>query len=111
MPKKAQITVVEHPRFDRKRFRVTIDLAKDRGSAAYNVFTNQAQTLLDLMGELVVSRREKDRVVSGEQLREHLESHRSRLGDTRQSEVFRVFQDYRARFERAGFIQQIKAGA
>jgi hypothetical protein len=96
----------EHPRFDRVRFEVMFDPKRDGHEVAYQVFSGQAQQLLAVLAKESVGR--KDRVVSGERLREVLED--SRAGyfpRTRQREIFRIFQDYRARFVRAGFLRVI----
>jgi hypothetical protein len=99
---------LEHPRFDRVRFEVKFDPKRDGNEVAYQVFSGQAQQLLAVLAEEAARR--KRRELSGERLREILEDSRAeRFPRTRQREIFRIFQDYRARFVRAGFLRVIDA--
>ncbi len=97
---------VEHPRFDKMEFEVVFDPA-DRDAPAVRVLTTQGRELLEVMAR--EARRRKGHRLSGARLREVLEAAREeRFPRTRQSEIFRIFQDYRARFVRAGFLKVLE---
>jgi hypothetical protein len=101
---KAVAKIVEHPRFDRCRFEVVFDPKECQDHPAYQVLSSQPRRLLEVMAQ--ETRRRRSREISGDRLREILEaSRREMFPETRQREVFRIFQDYRARFMRAGFIK------
>lgn len=97
----------EHPRFDRCRFEILFDPKRDGEKVAYQVFTNQAQEILGVLAEATSRRKNKE--LSGVELREALEKARStRFARSRQREIFRIFQDYRARMTRAGFLRPME---
>lgn len=93
-----------HPRFDRIAIEVLYDPTRDGESQAVQVLTNQGKQVLEIMAE--AAHREHNSCFSGRRLREVLEMARnSHFYGTKQKEIFRIFQDHRARFERAGFIR------
>lgn len=108
MNKKSKAGDAEHPRFDRCTFEITFDPKSGREDRAYQVFPTQGRRLLEVLSKEAASR--KRREITGARLREVLEASRDAFfPGTRQKEVFRIFQDYRARFVRAGFVRVIEA--
>ncbi len=98
---------VEHPRFDKVKFEVVFDPRKDGDAVVYQVFSGQAKKLLDVLAKAAGTR--KKRELTGNRLREILECSRiDEFPRTRQKEIFRIFQDYRARFVRAGFLKIVE---
>lgn len=103
MPKRSR-DESEHPRFDNIAFQVVYDPVRDRDTAAVQVLSRQGQEVLDVLTAAVVKKQNK--TIGGRRLREVLEAAREKhFGGTRQKEIFRIFQDYRARFVRAGFVK------
>lgn len=98
---------VEHPRFDKVKFEVVFNPKTDAEAVVYQVFSGQAKKLLDVLAKAAAGR--KNRELSGEKLRDVLENARhDEFPRTRQREIFRIFQDYRARFVRAGLLRVIE---
>jgi hypothetical protein len=98
---------MEHPRFDRCKFEITFDPKGDGHTATYQMLSTQPRRLLEVLAE--ETERAQTKVISGDRLREVLEASWQKLfPTTQQREIFRIFQDYRARFVRAGFIRVIE---
>jgi hypothetical protein len=105
-----EVEATEHPRFDRCRFELTFDPEKDGQSVAYQMLSTQPRRLLQVLAKETARRKTSELV--GDRLREVLEASRKELfPDTQQREIFRIFQDYRARFVRAGFLKVVETAA
>lgn len=92
------------PRYDKAEFEILFDPDKDTSKPAYQLLTDQGRHLLQRLYDATIERGR--RALLGHELKEVVEVKRDEyFPETRQKEVFRVFQDHRARFVRAGFLR------
>lgn len=101
-----------HPRFDEKKFKVDY---KGEADPRALMLTPQARAILGVLKAAVAKSRG---TIKGLRLREVLEANRAEivaavprtvtLGDSRQTEIFRAFQDYRSLYRRAGLVVEVE---
>ena len=96
---------VNHSRFDRLNIEVLIEPGQDYPKLAYQA---QGRAVLELLS--LAAQNSNSRVLTGEQVREVLErNRRAYFASSKQAQIIRIFQEYRARFVRAGLIRVWKS--